>query len=727
MLLMLLVGISFIVAVTAALVVLWKGKNSTLNRWLAIFLVVTASWGVIVNLQSPSQSELYNLWVVRFTFVAAIVMSYAMVRFVLAVSKTKLTGLIRPFLTIATVILGVIMLTPAVIPSVTVLENTVVPYRTSAYYAIAGYILILSVFAIIMMYLAIRRTRLQFARRQLVVVFYGLTVGIILAATTNIVLPNILHSIYPARYAWVAILVWTLSLIYTVIKHKFLDIRFAAVRTAAYVLSLVMLVVVYYGLALLISNVIFQNERSIQPVSVVIALILAFLFQPVKKFFDRLTSRLFYRDNYVEHEFLVELTRVLTLTTNIRTLIANASDYIAQTLKSEQVSMFVRYHHGRFVTGGTDKHKKVPINDIEQLDAFFDETGDYTIISELSEDKSIRRMLLSHQIAIVLPIIRSNNRIGYVFIGDKRTSGYSQRDMRVLSSVPNELVIAIENAISIQEIKELNDTLQQRIDNATKDLTASNRQLLRLDQAKDEFVSMASHQLRTPLTSVKGYIDMVLEGDAGKITDQQKHLLREAFSSSERMVHLINDFLSVSRLQTGKFMIDKRPIDLAKVTAQEVDGLRTTAAGHQLKLVYRQPKNIPVVQADENKIRQVMMNFMDNAIYYSPEGKTIDISVIKEANRVIFTVEDHGMGVPKSEQSSLFGKFFRASNARKQRPDGTGVGLFLAKKVITSHRGGIIFESAEGKGSTFGFWLPVAEPELVGENRDDTDDNQHDN
>ena len=574
-----------------------------------------------------------------------------------------------------------------------------------------------------MLYLAIKRTRLQFARRQLVVVLYGLIAGTLLAAITNIILPNILGSIYPARYAWVAILVWTLSLIYTVVKHKFLDVRFAAVRTAAYILSLAILVAIYYGLVLLISSVIFRNEQSIQPMSVVIALILAFLFQPVKKFFDRLTSRLFYRDNYVEHEFLVELSRVLTLTTNLRTLITNASDYIAETLKSEQVSIFVRYHGDRFMSGGTHKYKKVPISDIEQLDAHFDEVGDYMIISELVEDKSLRRMLLSHQVGIVLPMIRSNARMGYVFVGDKRTSGYSQRDLRVLSSVPNELIIAIENAISIQEIKELNDTLQQRIDNATKDLKSSNRQLMRLDQAKDEFVSMASHQLRTPLTSVKGYIDMVLEGDAGKITDSQRHLLREAFSSSERMVHLINDFLSVSRLQTGKFMIEKRPIDLAKVVAQEVDGLRTTAAGHQLKLVYKRPKNIPITMVDENKIRQVMMNFMDNAIYYSPEGGTIEVDLNKVDNRIEFTVKDHGMGVPKSDQSNLFGKFFRASNARKQRPDGTGVGLFLAKKVVTSHKGNVIFESTEGKGSTFGFWLPIIEPSLVGEDRNNTDNN----
>lgn len=727
MLLMLLVGVSFVVAVTAALVVLWKGKNSTLNRWLAIFLVTAASWGVIVNLQSPSQSELYNLWVVRMTFVAAIVMSYAMVRFVLAISKTKIDQFIRVLLTIATGFLAIIMMTPVVIPYVVVMENSIAPHRTSAYYGIIAYVLTLSMFAIIMLYMAIKRTRLQFARRQLVVVFYGLVAGTVLAAITNIVLPNLFSSIYPARYAWIAILVWTLSLIYTVVKHKFLDIRFAIVRMAAYMLSLAMLVLIYYGLALLISSVIFRDDQSIQPISIVIALILAFLFQPVKKFFDHLTSRLFYRDNYVEHEFLVELSRVLTLTTNLRTLITNASDYIGETLKSEQVSIFVRYRGDRFMSGGTHKYKKVPIRDIEQLDEYFDEAGDSIMISELIGDRSLRRTLLSHQIAIVLPMIRSNVRMGYVFIGDKRTSGYSQRDLRVLSSVPNELIIAIENAISIQEIRELNDTLQQRIDNATKDLKSSNRQLMRLDQAKDEFVSMASHQLRTPLTSVKGYIDMVLEGDAGDITDSQRHLLREAFSSSERMVHLINDFLSVSRLQTGKFMIEKRAIDLSKVVAQEVDGLRTTAAGHQLKITYRRPKNFPEIMVDENKIRQVMMNFMDNAIYYSPEGGTIEVDLKKDDNRVIFTVKDHGMGVPKSDQSNLFGKFFRASNARKQRPDGTGVGLFLAKKVVTSHKGNVIFESVEGKGSTFGFWLPAITPELVHKDRNNPDNNQDQN
>src|SRR5690606_31430711 len=134
------------------------------------------------------------------------------------------------------------------------------------------------------------------------------------------------------------------------------------------------------------------------------------------------------------------------------------------------------------------------------------------------------------------------------------TGGYGKQDRAALNAIANELVIAVQNARSVQALRDLNANLEQRINDATKELRKNNTQLKQADEAKDEFVSMASHQLRTPLTSVKGYISMVLEGDAGAITPMQKKLLEEAFTSSERMVHLIGDFLNVSRLQTGKFV-----------------------------------------------------------------------------------------------------------------------------------------------------------------------------
>jgi signal transduction histidine kinase len=277
----------------------------------------------------------------------------------------------------------------------------------------------------------------------------------------------------------------------------------------------------------------------------------------------------------------------------------------------------------------------------------------------------------------------------------------------VLRTIADELVIAIQNALSIQEVKDLNAHLEQRIDAATKELRASNAQLQKLDEAKDEFISMASHQLRTPLTSIKGYVSMLMDGDVGEVSKEQKHLLEEAFMSSERMVRLIGDFLNVSRLQTGKFVIDKHPVDLGKIVGDEVESLKTNAEVRGLKFMFKKSKNIPKLNLDESKIQQVIMNFCDNAIFYSKDNSKIVVELAVVDNYVQFTVKDSGIGVPATEQDQLFTKFFRATNARKQRPDGTGVGLFLAKKVIDAHDGKIVFESQEGKGSTFGFRLPI--------------------
>jgi signal transduction histidine kinase len=264
-------------------------------------------------------------------------------------------------------------------------------------------------------------------------------------------------------------------------------------------------------------------------------------------------------------------------------------------------------------------------------------------------------------------------------------------------------VIAIQNALRFEEIQEFNITLQQRIDEATRKLRRANEKLKALDETKDDFISMASHQLRTPLTSVKGYISMVLEEDAGKITEKQREMLGQAFFSSQRMVYLIADLLNVSRLRTGKFVIESSPVDLATLVEEEIAQLKEEAATRKLALVYKKPKNFPMLMLDETKIRQIVMNFADNAIYYTPAGGKITLKLEETPTTIEFRVTDTGIGVPKSEQPHLFTKFYRAGNARKARPDGTGLGLFMAKKVIIAQGGSLIFESKEGKGSTFGF------------------------
>jgi signal transduction histidine kinase len=269
----------------------------------------------------------------------------------------------------------------------------------------------------------------------------------------------------------------------------------------------------------------------------------------------------------------------------------------------------------------------------------------------------------------------------------------AQTDTSLLRRLGDSIGVALDNKLLFQE--------NQRV---LRQLRRSNTKLQALDEAKDDFISMASHQLRTPLTSIKGYTSMLLEGDAGDpLNPTEERFLRQSFASSQRMVCLIADLLNLSRLKTGKFVIDAKPLNLADVVADEIDQLQAIAAGKEVTLKYKRIAHFPTLMLDENKIRQVIMNFTDNAIYYTPSGGKIVVELVDKGRSIELTINDNGIGVPKAEQPHLFTKFYRATNARQARPDGTGIGLFMAKKIIIAQGGWLIFRSKVGEGSSFGF------------------------
>lgn len=563
-------------------------------------------------------------------------------------------------------------------------------------------------------------------RKQAHFVLIAFSSSALLGLFVNVILPLFAANWDVTRFGPLVTIILVGTIAYTIVKHGLFDIRLAVVRGMAYALSLLTLAGMYYLVAYAISQVFLRDQGatiSQSPLSIFLALLLAFIFQPIKNFFDQLTNRIFYRSNYSIDDFIFRISRKLAASNDLKSLLEQAATDIADMLHVERAFFVVHYEKDRSISSGMPGYDHVKNEDIKKINAYFETTHTEMILPEnMAEKGGVRKLLLDYKIRLVLPLWQADMLVGYLFLGDKLTGSYVQRDFKALRTVRDELIIAIQNAFSVQEVKDINATLQQRIQDATKELRASNAQLQRLDEAKDEFVSMASHQLRTPLTSVKGYISMVLEGDAGKITAMQRQLLGEAFTSSERMVHLINDFLNVSRLQTGKFMIEARAADLSKIVAQEVESLQTTAGAHDLRLRFRPPSRFPLLYLDEGKIRQVLMNFIDNAIYYSHEDTTITVELSVVDGFAVVEVHDTGIGVPASEQPHLFSKFFRATNARKQRPDGTGVGLFLAKKVVDAHGGGIIFRSVEGEGSTFGFRLPIKKLSSPSKQADELDD-----
>ncbi len=551
--------------------------------------------------------------------------------------------------------------------------------------------------------------------------------GFVLAFGVGMLFNLILPAFGNYQYIWVgplSTLFYTSFVTYAIVKHRLFDIKLVIARSVAYALSIASLIITYSLLSFFVlsrfTEIDINRSSESYWLNIGLLVLVAATFPYIKHFFDRITNKIFYRDTYETSAFLDKLNQVLISEVSLNTLLVHSATTIAENLKSE---------FGQFAVGVSDKQewryagthhsKKLEALTTESKQAKLQELPWKVVITDQLDDRyqSLKKILQNNNVAILIqlavhPDDKSKNTSMLALGPRKSGNPYSKQDIRLLEIITSELVIAIENSLRYEEIAKFNETLKGEVDDATKQLRRTNEKLKAMDETKDEFISMASHQLRTPLTSVKGYLSMVIEGDAGELNEQQEKLLKQAFFSSQRMVYLISDLLNVSRLRTGKFLIEPSETSLPDIIEGELDQLRETAEVRGLTLKFDRPDNFPVVMLDETKIRQVIMNFLDNAIYYSTAGGDVVVELENRPKTIELRIIDSGIGVPRSQQHQLFSKFYRAENARRARPDGTGLGLFMAKKVVIAHGGAIIFKSVEGSGSTFGFVFPRSKVEV---------------
>jgi len=229
-----------------------------------------------------------------------------------------------------------------------------------------------------------------------------------------------------------------------------------------------------------------------------------------------------------------------------------------------------------------------------------------------------------------------------------------------------------------------------------------------VEKLKTEFVSIAAHQLRTPLSAIKWTLEMMLDGDMGEISEEQRGFLKKTYQSNERMIRLINDLLNVTRIEEGRFLYKTKKCDIIELAENVLAPLKEVARRKGIKVITDWPKKkIPKVEVDTEKISLVIQNLVDNAINYTKKGGEIKITIDYHKEEIIFSVKDNGIGISDSQKKRIFSKFFRGDNAVRAETEGTGLGLYIAKNIIEAHKGKIWFESEENKGTTFFFSLPI--------------------
>ncbi len=228
-----------------------------------------------------------------------------------------------------------------------------------------------------------------------------------------------------------------------------------------------------------------------------------------------------------------------------------------------------------------------------------------------------------------------------------------------------------------------------------------------IDRMKSDFISLASHQLRTPLSAIKTYSHMLLDGFMGELSSPQKKALKTIVTASNRMNELISTLLNVSRIESGNVIVSPKSVNLNHLAEEIARELNLALKSKQLTFIIKAPKKPAIIQADNLLTKEVLNNLVSNSIKYTPEGGQITLTITPRKKSVRISIEDNGMGIPKNAKEQIFTKFYRAQNVVRRETTGTGLGLYLVKGIIEALGGTIHFESEENKGTTFHVKLPL--------------------
>ncbi|HNZ86128.1 MAG TPA: ATP-binding protein [bacterium] len=306
---------------------------------------------------------------------------------------------------------------------------------------------------------------------------------------------------------------------------------------------------------------------------------------------------------------------------------------------------------------------------------------------------------LNAKSAIAVPMYSENKIIGSIdFFSYAPIDKLKKIDIEIMKALTDQTGLVIKNINLYKELRGKNEELED-----------ANEHLKQLDRAKSEFLSIASHQLRTPLTGIKGYLSMMLEGDFGKFSSKQNSVLKDIFLASDRMSKLVNVFLNVSRIESGRLKLDLQEVEISEIIKESVENLKPNAESKGITLLFkdlRKKQDQTKIKLDVDKIKDVFLNLIDNSIKYTPKG-AVNIELNCDDKNIIVKIKDTGVGLSEEEIDRLFSKFSRGNDSAKINTDGSGLGLYIARKMVEIHGGKIWVESEGlGKGSVFQFTIP---------------------
>lgn len=341
--------------------------------------------------------------------------------------------------------------------------------------------------------------------------------------------------------------------------------------------------------------------------------------------------------------------------------------------------------------------------------------GEHAIVEDLSKDErfTLREFAKNEGLVsgIWVPIWRKQRVMGVIacFTWEKRR--FSQEEYQLLSTITHQLSTVIENASLYDSLKEYARNLEEKVSQRTAELEIKNKKLEELAQVRAEFISVASHDMRSPITALLGFSEMLLREKEGKLTETQKTYVRGIHSSGEQVLSMINDYLDISRIDAGMIQVSPREFIVSHAVVESVNSMRSLIQKKKLSVEVEVAEMLPPVKADPRHFKQIVVNYLSNAIKFTPEGGKITIMAElmaeeKKTGYIKISVVDTGVGISKADQKKLFRRFVQVGS-RANVEKGTGLGLSIVKSLTELQGGKVGVHSVPGQGSTFWFTLPV--------------------
>jgi signal transduction histidine kinase len=701
-----------------------KNKKSKINKTLALFCFAGALWGLgalKIALTPQGQPELALIWW-KIAHIGIILMPVFLLHFIFIFLNLKKEKLLYLVYFLGIFFLFINFFTDLFISQMKWVFNSF--YWDSPpglfYYFFVAFFFLVIVYCHYELFKAYKKS-IGIKRTQIRYIFLAALIGFSGGGTSF--LPCFGINFYPIFNF--ATPLYPLIMSYAIIRYRLMDIRLVLGRGAIYALSFTTIVSLAFAL-------MFLNNQLNQPLSLnisgsLIIIISLLAFQPTFRFFSKIGSKYFYYTFYNYQNVLADLGKKISQVLDLNRLSFLIVNTLIDTMKLDRAVILLRNPETKtyqvqknigfreengimlvkdnFLTEYLQKTRKPLV--YEELSLIIKDSLDWQEKKKIEELKENMKKI---EASLCLPLLIKKEIIGMIVLGNKISrDSYSKQDINLLTDLTNQASIALQNARLYSEVDGFAQRMEREVEERTTELRKAYEELKTLDKAKSEFISMASHQLRTPLSAIKGYISMISEGFYGKIPKKVKDKLGNVFESNERLIQVVNELLNISKIELGKTELDKKTVQIEDLIEECYKEMEVEAKRKKIKFVWNKPKRkLPKIQADFFRLRQVFLNLIDNALKYTNKGK-IEIKAEKIGSNLKISFTDTGEGLEKGEKEGIFGSFTRGKAGINYWVEGSGFGLYLARKYVEMHKGRIWAESkGKGQGSTFCVELPVS-------------------